>query len=51
MKLAARSGDAGREMAPVDPGPAFSLLAAEFPRDVLRARNMVILKTSPGHAN
>ena len=32
-------------------GPQFSLLAAEFLRDVLRAQNLVILKTSPGHAN
>jgi transcriptional regulator of arginine metabolism len=34
-----------------DVGPQFSLLAAEFLRDVLRAQNHVILKTSPGHAN
>jgi transcriptional regulator of arginine metabolism len=40
-----------QEMAPEDPGPQFSLLAAEFLRDVLRAQNLVILKTSPGHAN
>jgi transcriptional regulator of arginine metabolism len=40
-----------QEMAPEEAGPAFSLLAAEFLLDVLRAQNMVILKTSPGHAN
>ena len=40
-----------KEMAEEDAGPAFSLLAAEFLRDVLRAQNQVILKTSPGHAN
>ena len=40
-----------KEMAPEDVGPQFSLLAAEFLRDVLRAQNHVILKTSPGHAN
>ena len=40
-----------KEMAPEDQGPQFSLLAGEFLRDVLRAQNLVILKTSPGHAN
>lgn len=40
-----------QEMAPEEAGPAFALLAAEFLLDVLRAQNMVILKTSPGHAN
>src|SRR5689334_20939405 len=40
-----------QEMAEEEHGPQFSLLAAEFLRDVLRAQNLVILKTSPGHAN
>jgi transcriptional regulator of arginine metabolism len=40
-----------KEMAEEETGPEFSLLAAEFLRDVLRAQNQVILKTSPGHAN
>jgi transcriptional regulator of arginine metabolism len=40
-----------QEMAAEEVGPAFSLLAAEFLHDVLRAQNLVILKTSPGHAN
>jgi len=40
-----------KEMAAEEIGPQFSLLAAEFLHDVLRAQNMVILKTSPGHAN
>ena len=40
-----------QEMAAEEVGPAFSLLAAEFLQDVLRAQNLVVLKTSPGHAN
>jgi transcriptional regulator of arginine metabolism len=40
-----------QEMAPEEIGPQFSILAAEFLKDVLRAQNLIILKTSPGHAN
>jgi transcriptional regulator of arginine metabolism len=40
-----------QEMAPEETGPEFKLLAAEFLLDVLRAQNLVVLKTSPGHAN
>ena len=40
-----------QEMAPEEIGPQFSILAGEFLKDVLRAQNMVVLKTSPGHAN
>jgi transcriptional regulator of arginine metabolism len=40
-----------QEMAPEETGPGFALLAAEFLLDVLMAQNLVILKTSPGHAN
>jgi transcriptional regulator of arginine metabolism len=40
-----------KEMAAEDIGPAFPLLANEFLNDVLRAQNLVVLKTSPGHAN
>jgi len=40
-----------QEMAPEEIGPQFSMLAAEFLKDVLRAQNLVVLKTSPGHAN
>ena len=38
-------------MAAEETGPEFALLAAEFLLDVLIAQNLVILKTSPGHAN
>jgi transcriptional regulator of arginine metabolism len=40
-----------QEMAPEETGPGFTLLAGEFLLDVLRAQNLVVLKTSPGHAN
>ncbi len=40
-----------QEMAPEETGPGFSMLAAEFLQDVLRAQNLVVLKTAPGHAN
>lgn len=40
-----------QEMAPEETGPGFALLAAEFVLDVLIAQNLVVLKTSPGHAN
>jgi transcriptional regulator of arginine metabolism len=40
-----------QEMAPEEIGPEFPMLAGEFLKDVLRAQNLVILKTSPGHAN
>ena len=46
-----KTRDGYQEMAPEDTGPEFSMLAAEFLKDVLRAQNLVILKTSPGHAN
>src|SRR5918911_205604 len=46
-----KTRDGYQEMAPEEPGPQFALLAAEFLKDVLRAQNLVVLKTSPGHAN
>ena len=36
---------------PKRPARSSRLLAAEFLQDVLRAQNLVVLKTSPGHAN
>jgi transcriptional regulator of arginine metabolism len=32
-------------------GPSFASLAVEFLHDVRIAQNLVVLKTSPGHAN
>ncbi len=46
-----KTRDGYQEMAPEETGPEFASLAAEFLKDVLRAQNLVILKTSPGHAN
>jgi transcriptional regulator of arginine metabolism len=40
-----------QEMAPEETGPGFTMLAGEFLNDVLRAQNLIVLKTSPGHAN
>ena len=40
-----------REMLAEESGPSFVTLAAEFLHDVRLAQNMVVLKTSPGHAN
>src|SRR5215475_7171473 len=40
-----------QEILPEEIGPQFSILAGEFLKDVLRAQNLVVLKTSPGHAN
>ena len=40
-----------QEMAPEETGPGFSTLAGEFLNDVMRAQNLIVLKTSPGHAN
>jgi transcriptional regulator of arginine metabolism len=39
------------EMLPEETGPSFAALAAEFLHDVRIAQNLVVLKTSPGHAN
>jgi transcriptional regulator of arginine metabolism len=46
-----KTRDGYQEMAPEETGPEFSMLAVEFVKDVLRAQNLVVLKTSPGHAN
>jgi transcriptional regulator of arginine metabolism len=46
-----KTRDGYQEMAPEETGPQFHLLAVEFLKDVLRAQNLVVLKTSPGHAN
>jgi transcriptional regulator of arginine metabolism len=40
-----------QELAAEEAGPQFTMLATEFLHDVRSAQNLVVLKTSPGHAN
>jgi transcriptional regulator of arginine metabolism len=40
-----------RQIVPSEAGPQLATLAAEFLLDVRLAQNLVVLKTSPGHAN
>ena len=40
-----------RQLEPSESGPQLATLAAEFVLDVRLAQNLVVLKTSPGHAN
>lgn len=40
-----------RQLSPQPGGPGFAQLAAEFLHDVRTAQHLVVLKTSPGHAN
>jgi len=46
-----KTADGYREMLPEEVGPSFETLASEFLHDVRAAQNLVVLKTSPGHAN
>ena len=46
-----KTQDGYREILPEETGPAFQTLAGEFLIDVRCAQNLVVLKTSPGHAN
>jgi transcriptional regulator of arginine metabolism len=47
----AKTPEGYRQIAPSDAGPHLATLAAEFLLDVRLAQNLVVLKTSPGHAN
>lgn len=40
-----------QEILPEETGPQFTSLATEFLTDVRIAQNLVVLRTSPGHAN
>ncbi len=47
----AKTPEGYRQLAPERTGPQFSLLAAEFLRDIRGAQNLLVLRTSPGNAN
>jgi transcriptional regulator of arginine metabolism len=47
----AKTSDGYRQIAASEAGPALETLAAEFLHDVRLAQNLIVLKTSPGHAN
>ena len=46
-----KTRDGYGEMLAEETGPSFATLAAEFLQDVRIAQNLVVLRTSPGHAN
>ncbi|MGO4883579.1 MAG: arginine repressor [Bryobacteraceae bacterium] len=46
-----KTRDGYGEMLAEETGPSFATLAAEFVGDVRIAQNLVVLTTSPGHAN
>jgi transcriptional regulator of arginine metabolism len=46
-----KTPDGYREMDSEESGPLFEKLAAEFLRDVRSAQNLVVLRTTPGHAS
>jgi transcriptional regulator of arginine metabolism len=47
----AKTPEGYRQITPSEAGPHLPSLAAEFLQDVRLAQNLVVLKTSPGHAN
>jgi transcriptional regulator of arginine metabolism len=47
----AKTPEGYRQITETDAGPSLAMLAAEFLQDVRLAQNLVVLKTSPGHAN
>ena len=47
----AKTPEGYRQITPSETGPHLPALAAEFLQDVRLAQNLVVLKTSPGHAN
>jgi transcriptional regulator of arginine metabolism len=47
----AKTAEGYQEVASEEAGPQLRLLAAEFLQDIRTARNLVVLKTAPGHAN
>ena len=47
----AKTPEGYRQIVPSEAGPHLATLASEFLQDVRLAQNLVVLKTSPGHAN
>jgi len=47
----AKTTEGYRQITPSEGGPHLPSLASEFLQDVRLAQNLVVLKTSPGHAN
>jgi transcriptional regulator of arginine metabolism len=47
----AKTADGYRQLTPESGGPSLATLAAEFLHDIRPAQNLLVLKTSPGHAN
>jgi transcriptional regulator of arginine metabolism len=47
----AKSAQGYRQLSASAPGPDLATLVAEFVQDVRAAQNLVVVKTSPGHAN
>jgi transcriptional regulator of arginine metabolism len=50
MRLA-KTSEGYRQVGSQPSGPALELLASEFVLDIRQAQNLLVLKTSPGHAN
>jgi transcriptional regulator of arginine metabolism len=47
----AKTPEGYRRLTPEPAGPAFRMLVSEFLIDIRKAQNLLVLKTSPGHAN
>ena len=47
----AKTAGGYQQIAPEHAGPNLATLVAEFVQDVRAAQNLVVVKTSPGHAN
>ena len=47
----AKTPEGYRQIARSEGGPTLATLAAEFLQDVRLAQNLIVMKTSPGHAN
>ncbi len=46
-----KTSEGYRQLTPERAGPGLAALAADFLTDIRQAQNLLILKTSPGHAN